>query len=596
MSSHVKEVEPVKKTKRVKRLAKKSTTTPTAGVAIRDTHGVSVLKKKAPAKADRSKGIEIIFDVALSEATKLKEATKKSKKDYHISQASGSSDGTAFESGVPDEQQRKTSGIDKGTGTKPRVHDVPAYDSESENESWGDSEDDNDDDSDDDSKGDDDKADSDDDEEDDDLYKDVDMRSLGAEQEQERIGDEEMTDADQNVSQNKALLTQAPSLFTVPETAIPETTTVHTTTVPPAISMITHLPQLTTPSPAPITVPTITSIPALLDFSSLFGFDERMSTLETELSLLKQADISAQVLESKSVKDIINDEVKSLLPLILPKEVSDFATPMIQSTITESLENVILAKSSCQPQSTYKVAASLTEFELKKIMLDKLEKRSREDKDNDEDPPAGPDQALKKKKTSKDAEPSRGFKSKESKSSSSKGFTITDMPHKIMDDDSGNTKDHPNVEKRLGIFGLKKIGHEYPFNHSKPLPLIEVQGHQVVPVDYFFKNDLEYLKGGSSSTKYITSTTKTKAAKYDNIEGIKDMVRTLWSPVRIHVLLVPEGIGDGLLDKEKMETEMELALEHTQQGSSNEVSVSTEGVEELKRNVKIKGEKKAALL
>ncbi|GJT24479.1 hypothetical protein Tco_0894416 [Tanacetum coccineum] len=53
--SLIKEAEPVKKTKRVNRPAKKSTTAPTAGVAIRDTPGVSVLKKKAPAKADRSK-------------------------------------------------------------------------------------------------------------------------------------------------------------------------------------------------------------------------------------------------------------------------------------------------------------------------------------------------------------------------------------------------------------------------------------------------------------------------------------------------------------------------------------------------------------
>ena len=41
-----------------------------------------------------------------------------------------------------------------------------------------------------------------------------------------------------------------------------------------------------------------------------------------------------------------------------------------------------------------------------------------------------------------------------------------------------------------------------------------------------------------------------------------------------------------------MPTEIELELEHTQQGSSNEVSVSTEGVEELKRNDMRKGEKK----
>ncbi|GJX74789.1 hypothetical protein Tco_0313384, partial [Tanacetum coccineum] len=43
-------------------------------------------------------------------------------------------------------------------------------------------------------------------------------------------------------------------------------------------------------------------------------------------------------------------------------------------------------------------------------------------------------------------------------------------------------------------------------------------------------------------------------------------------------------------------TEMELVLEQTQQGTSHEVSVSTEGVEELKRKVKIKVEKKEALL
>ncbi|GJS73408.1 hypothetical protein Tco_0706249 [Tanacetum coccineum] len=43
-------------------------------------------------------------------------------------------------------------------------------------------------------------------------------------------------------------------------------------------------------------------------------------------------------------------------------------------------------------------------------------------------------------------------------------------------------------------------------------------------------------------------------------------------------------------------TEMELLLEQTQQGTSHEVSVSAEGVEELKRKVKINGEKKEALL
>ncbi|GKC18282.1 hypothetical protein Tco_1020432 [Tanacetum coccineum] len=66
-------------------------------------------------------------------------------------------------------------------------------------------------------------------------------------------------------------------------------------------------------------------------------------------------------------------------------------------------------------------------------------------------------------------------------------------------------------------------GREYPFDLSKPFSLIEDQGRQVVPADYFINNDLEYLKGGSSCSKYVTSTTRTKAAKYDNIEGIEYM-------------------------------------------------------------------------
>ncbi|GKB53095.1 hypothetical protein Tco_0903848, partial [Tanacetum coccineum] len=49
-------------------------------------------------------------------------------------------------------------------------------------------------------------------------------------------------------------------------------------------------------------------------------------------------------------------------------------------------------------------------------------------------------------------------------------------------------------------------------------------------------------------------------------------------------------------NKGKVPAEMELVLEQTQQGTSYEVSISTEGVEELKRKVKIKGEKKESPL
>ncbi|GJS70046.1 hypothetical protein Tco_0702887 [Tanacetum coccineum] len=82
------------------------------------------------------------------------------------------------------------------------------------------------------------------------------------------------------------------------------------------------------------------------------------------------------------------------------------------------------------------------------------------------------------------------------------------------------------------FWGCYTEGKEYPFDLSKPLPLFMNQGHQVVPVNFFINNDLEYLKGGSSTKKYTTSTKKTKATKYD-IPGIEDMVPSLWSPVKV---------------------------------------------------------------
>ncbi|GJW86000.1 hypothetical protein Tco_0159145 [Tanacetum coccineum] len=48
-------------------------------------------------------------------------------------------------------------------------------------------------------------------------------------------------------------------------------------------------------------------------------------------------------------------------------------------------------------------------------------------------------------------------------------------------------------------------GTPYPHNLSKPLPLIpNTRGRLVIPFNHFINNDLEYLKGGSSSRKYTT--------------------------------------------------------------------------------------------
>nr|GFB18147.1 hypothetical protein [Tanacetum cinerariifolium] len=63
--------------------------------------------KKQPAKMPKAKGLDVLSKVALTEAEQLKLAAKRSKTQFHISQASGSADGTDFESGVPNKQDLK---------------------------------------------------------------------------------------------------------------------------------------------------------------------------------------------------------------------------------------------------------------------------------------------------------------------------------------------------------------------------------------------------------------------------------------------------------------------------------------------------------
>nr|GEU94865.1 hypothetical protein [Tanacetum cinerariifolium] len=77
-------------------------------------------------------------------------------------------------------------------------------------------------------------------------------------------------------------------------------------------------------------------------------------------------------------------------------------------------------------------------------------------------------------------------------------------------------------------------GDRYPFDLSKPLPLQGHPCHLTVAADYFFNNDLEYLKSSDSERTYTTSIMKTKATWYE-IEGIEDMVPMLWSPTKVGV-------------------------------------------------------------
>nr|GEY34310.1 hypothetical protein [Tanacetum cinerariifolium] len=145
------------------------------------------------------------------------------------------------------------------------------------------------------------------------------------------------------------------------------------------------------------------------------------------------------------------------------------------------------------------------------IVKDHKRKNDDDDDDDDEGPSAGPNQGKQAKR--------RRTKGSESLKNPS---TIKETPKcKAPSKGSKTNKFDWNNPK----------GYRYPFDLSKPLPLQGPPSHRIVAAEYFFNNDLEYLKTPDPEVKYTTSITKTKVARY-KIKGIEDMVPSLWSTIK----------------------------------------------------------------
>ncbi|GJU44946.1 hypothetical protein Tco_1202212 [Tanacetum coccineum] len=124
-----------------------------------------------------------------------------------------------------------------------------------------------------------------------------------------------------------------------------------------------------------------------------------------------------------NMKAIIKEQVKAQVSRIMPK---------IEKYVTESLGAEILVSSTNQHQTSYAAVASLSEFELKKILIDKIDifasygdvvtlKRGRDDQDKDKEPSTRSNRGTKRRRSGKE-ESSKEATQKESKStSSSKG-------------------------------------------------------------------------------------------------------------------------------------------------------------------------------
>ncbi|GKC19650.1 hypothetical protein Tco_1021800 [Tanacetum coccineum] len=559
--------EPVQKGKRVKRPAKKSTTKPAAGVVIREAPVETKSKSKEKEKVDvtRRKGIKLLCEVALIEEAQMKEVRKKSLRDFHKTHPSGS--GTVAKK-LPSVDKITPTVTSEGTGDKPGVPDVTKDDStESESDE---------------------------------------QENESEEQVSDLKQEEESEDDDQE--EDEFVHTPSPTDDKDDENLESESNEViKSDEEKDWMILITDWMIL------------ITNL-MMIDYSKKVVEDAHVTistvTKKTEVpatSSSRSSDLASKFLNFLDIPHTYAEIVSPLDVHILPKEVSNFAPPVIEELIKESRDEVTLAKVSSQPHSTYEAASTLTEFELKKILLDKMEKsksylaapehrdcydslkksydldkdfffsydvyslkRSRKDKDKDEDPSAGSDRGLKKRKLSKDAEPTTGPKKKDSTSGSSKGtksqpkssgksvqseepvFEVadSDMPQD-QEGNMGDNEDEPRKETASRRDWFKKPtppqeptnpdwhvgktthegthsnyakleydfeecykalsekldwenpeGDDYPFDLSKPLPLITRGKHQRVPFKFFINNDLKYCQVGISTMTYTTYASK----------------------------------------------------------------------------------------
>ncbi|GJU73299.1 hypothetical protein Tco_1264704 [Tanacetum coccineum] len=303
-------------------------------------------KKKQPATTPKTKGLAVLSEVALTEAEQIKLATKRSKKDFHMSHASGSGDGVNIQSKVPDEQQQKVIGTNEGAGVRPEVPDVPKYTSDSEEESWTFSQNDEDDveersrrrrkktddeevssnqrvstpsdneltEDEENQEGDDkDKEGEQEQDEEDDLHRDVNINL--------EISDAKMTDAQANKDIKDAYVT----LTAVPLVVQKQSSSVSSDLVSKFIN-----PSPDTDSTTTITIPTMT-LPDIPNFASLFRFEQRVSALETEMSEFKQTNQFAEAVSS--ISGIVDNYLASKM-----KEVVDVVVQLQSNKLREEAQ------------------------------------------------------------------------------------------------------------------------------------------------------------------------------------------------------------------------------------------------------------------
>nr|GEX74896.1 hypothetical protein [Tanacetum cinerariifolium] len=407
--------------------------------------------------------------------------------------------------------QPSSLGADKGTGSKPGVLDVPTEESDEEL-SWnstddeGDDNEEKDDDGDEEDKGDDgEEGNGDDDDEDDDGEE-----GDGDDDDQEGRGIQATLEVEDSYVTLTLTPTSVAPLPMIAPTMTPSTIATITTTTTVLSNIIQNLPS----------------------FGSLFRFDDRLRSLERMNEVVKVVvQIQSDRLRDEAQRD--NDE--------------------FLKAIDENMRR------SSRSRTSYAVAADLSEMELKKILIEKIEgNKSIQRSDEQRNLYKALVDAYKSDKiilgtyeetvtlkrrrdndADKDEEPSPGASTGESALAKEPMQTTSQMEepsHPEFDTGltyelmKGSCKSLVELEYHLEevfkaitdqLDWVNPKGQQYPHNLLKPLPLIpNNRGCCVIPFEHFINNDLKYLCGGASSCKYTTSITKTKASDYGHIKRI----------------------------------------------------------------------------
>nr|GEY45650.1 hypothetical protein [Tanacetum cinerariifolium] len=273
---------------------------------------------KQPAKASKAKSLTVLSEVAMTEAEQIKLATKRSLQKNHISQASGSGTDERTDEGNDDDDQDTDNDGDEYVHPKLSIHeeeetkDEESFDPIVQTPKNSDYEEDD----------------------DDELYRDVNINLEGR--------DVQMTD--------------------VHTTQEFENTHVTLTPVNPDGQQ-----QSSSVSSQFVTSMLNPSHNAGIDslFETTPRVDVQASTTMASLTL------SAPTLppltiytSSQIIKEQVKEQVKVQVYKILPK---------IEKTVNERLEAEVLTRSSNSSKTSYAMAADLSEMELKKILIEKME-------------------------------------------------------------------------------------------------------------------------------------------------------------------------------------------------------------------------------